>query len=629
MTKPTRTKAGKGKRVRRAPPLVEHRVLRGALLGLTATREGFEGLIGDLLAAETNDGVLLMASGDQQGLDAIGHVHGAPRRAMQAKRYGDTARLDQTALLGEMDRAAGGFQGIDCWVLATTKELLGKEREALGNHAELLGWGLIVLDWSPVLPRLPRLAVLCASHMDVALGRLPHLRPELEAIAADPGFAQARDMVARELTAADTGFAAAQRAARRQLDRVFEDGAAARTIAGMSPAFLAEAPPVVRTALRDAGEAWWAGPQQVLVQLGMEGMGKTWGALDLLHFLGSRPNGPLPVVIDSRRALSSADGLEAVVAVLTDIGEQPGLRQQDARRFWLRRLALWSASAEGARPQILVLVDGLDELDPFDWRGWMAPLLTRERRGLFRILLTCRDDDWTRRIQLDDMLPADTVPASVGRFAPSERDAYLTGRGIDLNTVSDQVLEAALHPRTAFHVTRLADELGDMTRITREQLLLRDFSNRHLLKGGAMDADGFMDLVSAQANAAQAAALEQRAFRVTTGALIEAAADISGYDKDRMRSVLSDLVSSGWLERDPDRPLLLTFKDSALPDAVGFALAGSVRRLPVDAALQEIDRFLEPWGADDLVEKVLRTLATALLVHPSVDDALCVAILER
>lgn len=629
MSMSPRTKAGSGQRARRPAPPVAHRVVRDALLRLTATRDGFEGLIGDLLAAATDGGVRIMASGDQQGLDAIGPADGAPRRAMQAKRYGDTAKLDQTALLGEMARASAAVRGIDCWILATTKELLGKEREALGNHAETLGWGLIALDWSEAMPGLPRLATLCASHVEIAVARLGSCRPELEAIAADPGFAQAQAIVSRELAGADTGFAAAQRVGRTQLARIFEDGAAARTIAGKSPAFLAEAPPVPRAALRAAGDAWWSGPQQVLVQLGLEGMGKTWGALDLLRALGSGTGGPLPVVIESRRASASADGLEAVVDVLSEIGNHAGLRLQDPRRFWHRRLSLWSAAIDGPRPQLLVLVDGLDELDPFDWRSWLAPMMTLERRRLFRIVLTCRDDDWTHRVQLDDMLALDSVRASVGRFTPEERDAYLAERGIDPGDVSEQVREAALHPRTAFHLTRLAGELGDLKRITREQLLLRDFSNRHLLKGGALDANGFKALASAQAKGAQAAALQQQAFRITPGALLNTAADISGHDRDRMRSVLSDLVSAEWFERDPDQTHLLTFKDAALPDAVGFALADAVRRLSADAALQEIDRFLEPWGADDLVEKVLRTLATALVVDHSVEDALCVAVLER
>ena len=439
-------------------------------------------------------------------------------------------------------------------------------------------------------------------------------------------FAATSAALAAELRATAGGFALAQRAAQRQLERIFVDAAAARTIAGPSPAFLAAAPPVPRASLRATGEVWWAGSQQVLVQLGQEGVGKTWGALDLVRLLGAAPDGPLPVVISAGRASDDRDALEAVVSVLVDIGEFAGMRASDAREFWHERLLVW-AGQPGAR--LVVLIDGLDELDPFDWATWLAPLLTQRWQGLVRIVLTCRDDDWAHRIRLDEALPADTERGAVTRFLPEERDAYLASRGVVPGKVSDQVLGAALHPRTAFHLTRLAAELGDLTRITREQLLLRDFHNRHLLKGGALDADGFRALVIAQATAAQAAALEQRAFQVTPGALIDSAADISGYDRGRMRTVLSDLTSGAWFERSGAGAHLLSFRDESLPDAVGLALADLIRPLPADAALQEIDRFLEPWGADDLVERVLRTCATALIVDGSVGHPLCAAVLQR
>ncbi|QXT35816.1 putative lipase [Sphingomonas sanguinis] len=427
----------------------------------------------------------------------------------------------------------------------------------------------------------------------------------------------------------DADFVEAQQAASMQLRRIFVDPAAARSIAGPSPALLAAAPPVARLSLREAGETWWNGDQQVLVQLGSEGMGKTWGALDLLRVLSARSNGPLPVILTAQHAAGSKDGLEAVLSALSDVGEHAGLRGGGTRKIWLERLARWATAAPELRLRLLILVDGLDEVDPFRWDTWIAPLLTEQWSGLFRLVLTCREDDWRHRVGLDEVLPVGTEQGSVTRFSTDERDEYLRSRHVDLAAVSEHVLEAALHPRTAFHLTRLAAELGDMTRITREQLLLRDFQNRQVVKGGLLTPDGFKALVITQAAAAQAAALAQQSYRVTPGALVDAAADISGYDRGQMRTVLSDLISGDWLQRDPTSAHLLVLSDSSLPDAVGFALADLVRGSGPEAALPEIDRFLEPWGADDLVEKVLRTCATALIVDPSNGDDLCEAVMER
>lgn len=605
--------------------------IHAALLSLAATRDGFEGLAAALIEAGSDGFIRLMASGDQHGLDGIEEYATGPRRAMQAKRYSDKSALDQTALLGEMARAHSQYPSIDCWILPTTQQLYGKEAIALRGFAETLGWGFVVIDWSEVGPGLPRFAVLCARYPDIAAHwpALAAVRGALDALARTAGFESAAERVLAELRAADVGFGAAQLAATAQLMRIWSDRAAARLIAGPSPALLVEAPPVPRIGLRQAVADWWPGAQPVHALLGGEGMGKTWAALDGVRELAMCDGGPLPLVISSAAAAQSTDGLAAVVVALRAVGDHARLYIDDPDSFWRRRLATWATSGEGTRPRLLVLIDGLDELSFFDWQRWIAPLLTLEQHGLFRLLLTCRPDEWSRQVGLRELGTATLSETAVGLFDAPERDAFLHSRGVDPGQVSDQVLEAALHPRTAYHLTRLAEELGDLTRITREQLLLRDFQNYHAIKGGVMGATEFEALVREMAFAAQQAALAQQAFNVTPGAMLDTAADISGHDRSRMRSVLSDLVNGRWITRDPNDSARLTFTDEGLPDAVGLALAHLVRRSGTAEALAEITRFLEPWGADDLVEKVLRTCATALIVDPGVDDALCAAVLER
>jgi len=625
--RPRRTAPRKAKK----PPSFLYPELRAGLLKLPATKDGFEGLIAGLIEAATGGRLALMSSGDQGGIDSLGDARmAAPRRAMQAKRYG-AASLKLNDLVGEMDRAAQAYPGIDCWILATTLPVLGKERETLTVQAQRLGWGFIALDWSPGLYALPRLAVLCAAFPDITTQwpQLAPLRPSLEALAQEPRFSAARDLVIRDLQAADAGFIPARSAASAYLERAYDDPAAARIIAGASPSFLKEAPPVGRAALQSQALDWFTGLAQVLLLVGEEGMGKTWAGLDALRTLGAESAGPLPVVISSQRAAKNRDGLEALVSVLTEIGEHAGLRLPDPADFWRHRLACWSQTEEGLAPCILVMVDGLDELDPFPWPDWLAPLLTAEFRGLIRLVITCRTDDWLHRITLSDLEPDRLQVESVGRFEPDERDNYLTSRGVDPERVSKPVLEAARHPRTAFHLTRLADELGDLTGITREQLLLRDFQNRRFVKDGLLSSDSFHELVSEMAALAQEAALRQERFLIGEGVVLERASAISGYEKSRMRTVLSELVSGRWCQRDPKAGNKLTFIDAALPDAVGMALAAQIRAMDVSGALVETDRFLEPWAADDLVEPVLRMCATALVVDEMVPDALCAAILER
>lgn len=602
-----------------------------ALLQLAPTREGFEGLVAELIEATSQGRLALMSSGDQAGVDAIEPRIGfAPRRAMQAKRYADSTALNQNHLLGEMDRAQMRFPGLDCWILASTKSVFGKEREDLQVHAEAKGWGLVLLDWT-LAGGLPRLATLCAAHRDITDRYVTDAaaRTELDVIAADPAFEDAVHQLRHDLQASEVGFEPARVAAAAQMDRIFSDRHAARKLAGASPTFLSQAPPISRPALDEAIRTWWTGDTSVLALLGDEGMGKTWAALGSLRALGAEPGGPLVIVIPSATAAKAADGLPAVINALVAAARHAGWSGADPDGFWRRRLAIWSAdrSAE-AEPRIVALVDGLDELDPFDWNTWLAPLLDDSVSGLIRIVLACRIDDWRRGARPSDLDPADVFEFAVSRFEVAERDAFLNSQGIQIEKVSKGVLEDALHPRTAFHVARLGAEIGDHTRITREQILLRDFRNRHEIKGGPLDPEAFEQVVIRMARDAEAAVLAQAPYRANSGEVVDLAVKVTGHDRGAMRRVLSELVSGGWVQRDPKSPHTLGFTDRFLPLAVGMALADAIQSLTVEQAVAEVDRLLEPWGADDLIEPVLRTCATILITRGA-SEALCREILRR
>jgi hypothetical protein len=92
--------------------------------------------------------------------------------------------------------------------------------------------------------------------------------------------------------------------------------------------------------------------------------------------------------------------------------------------------------------------------------------------------------------------------------------------------------------------------------------------------------------------------------------------------------VVSDLGSSGWLKRHHARPPELIFSDDRFIEAMGVALAGKLRTvIASEAAL--LEGFLESWAANDMIERWLRTCATALIVDDFAANDLLRSFLEK
>lgn len=597
-------------------------------MNLVATRDGFEGLAGLIVDRLSGSLVRLMPSGDQHGPDGVTDVEPGPRRAMQAKRYKDGTPLRLGELISEMERASRNYAFVETWVLVTTKTLLAKEAEVLNDLAEQLGWTLVVLDWS-VRQGVPALAAACAALGDEADDFItdPAARAELEALRDSGAWCAAGAMLQAQLRSADAGFEPMRLAATGGLEAIYREPAEARAQAGPSPTFLASAPPVVRERLRASLLDTWGTGAPLIALLGLEGVGKTWAALDVLWALSHEACGPLPITVSAERALATSDALTAVLDTLRAVSDRAGRRLRDPDLYWRRKLRLWR-TALATPPRIVVLVDGLDEALAVRWNAFIAPLLQSYWNGLFRVILTCREDEWRRDVGLDRGALAPAAEVKVGAFEVAERDAYLAQRGISVDQLSKDVAAAALHPRTAFHLTRLTAELPDLTRITREQLLLKDYENTWIVKDGrALDPADFHRLVCELAASVRAAAAEKQAFQAEAGQLVSLAAEIAGADRKEMRQVLSDLVGGKWLRRDADTPSRLVFQDDMLPAAIGMALAQHLRPLSHDKAASALAKFLEPWSADDLAEPLLRMCATALLVRGAPDE-LCEVVLE-
>ncbi|MBY3252173.1 hypothetical protein [Rhizobium laguerreae] len=604
-------------------------VIRKGLVGLPATRKGFEGLINALILKATGNRIDAMSSGMQNGLDGITpRQNVGPRRAMQAKKY-DKKKLEVNALVSEMRQAAVSHAYVDLWVLAITLPVHGGERATLERHADDLAWGLIILDWNNDGVALPELAVLCASHIEASCTFVtdPSFRKALLAIKRRPDFKAHSEALNKRLGAMDVGFTGASAAARKFYNRLYSDKWAAREVAGASPFLCAESPPVERGDVAQRLNRWWRSDDRDVVLTGLEGMGKTWAALAAVKAITEKSESVLPIFIHRTVAERKKNGLAAIIDRLAAISDLARFSVGTPATFWDRRLRIWADANDDAALTILVVIDGVDELEhPFNWGEWCAPIFTQEWSSLFRVMFTSREDEWRDRISLRGR-PVRDEP--IEHFSESDRDHFLQSRGVDLDKISKEVLEIARHPRTAFHVTRLKDQVGDVERLTREQLLLMDFKNLGEVKDRSMTDSVFRAVVEKMARQVQSAFASEDAHRETEGGVMTMAENATLHSRSALTFIVSDLVSSGWLKRHHARSTDLMFADDRLPEAVGMALAVELKTVNANQASSSLERFLEPWAADDIIERMLRTCATALIVDDSTPNDLLRSVLEK
>ena len=188
-----------------------------------------------------------------------------------------------------------------------------------------------------------------------------------------------------------------------------------------------------------------------------------------------------------------------------------------------------------------------------------------EARWNGRPILACRDEVWNHRLATALRPIGRWRDVAVGDFTPDERNAFLRSRRVEPAQLSTETAAAELHPRTAFHAIRLAGDLPDARRITREQVLLADFRNRELVKGpGPLSADPFQALVRDLAETAREAVLRYSMMSLSKGEVGRRAAEVSVAAQAELLRVLGGFLSGSWWRREDADPTPIAFGDAYL-----------------------------------------------------------------
>jgi hypothetical protein len=593
--------------------------LRAELLQLQPSGpDGFEGLVATALAELTGLTFRLAKSGSQFGRDAS-----TPRArfaiAMEAKRYGDSLRLEDVA--GKIWIASNELApDIDLWALCATSEMGDSVLAKLEQMLEERGISLLMLDWTAA--PIPRLAVLlAAARTKIAqwcAARIPALAAAkvnvaLAAIEADAAFASARDQLKGDASAAHAGLTALAEVNKRWCDTVFVDRAASRRAFGQYLTVSDPSRPAIpRPSLDAALEAALSTTQQspgCVAVVGPEGSGKSWLAA---RWWSAAVDKPILLVGGSQLAneIEQMEPLKTLARLIAAQGD--GDLDAQAKR-WLRRLLRWrerQAAPSSSAPRFLVVLDGLNEQSGLPWAETIVRLSVEVRKLDGRLLITCRERFWEREI-VPRLAGVDVIRVPVGDYTPEELEAVLRQRNVSMQTLSEQVRAFLRNPRICSVALDLLDRLAvQADELTIERLLL-EYWRRRLEERGDLIAHNVRDfekLLRSHANALKtdpSIQFDRDEWRMHSGAA-------QRKDGRSVENDLTEIEEGAFLHVVKDRDGFYEFKPSTVPFALGLLAARELQdelRKPNRDPAEVIDGIVEEVQGFDLVAEALRAAA--------------------
>jgi hypothetical protein len=586
--------------------------LHQALMDLPHTGgAGFEGFVRDALSELTGQEFRLMKSGPQGGVDSIGDPNGSGLVVgMEGKHYGAKTHLGLDELKSKLRDAAEEFSALDLWVLAASRSIDGGDTKALTAIGEGLGIDVLVLDWNETSAVSPSLAILCAAAPATVVHHLgTRVTADVDRLKSHPLYAAEAARLRARLTNPSIGLSAAKAAVRNWSIRQMGDPISAR-FAFDSYASL-EAPDakrIDRPAVRSALDGWWASnPQDPVVLLGQEGMGKTWAALSWWLDRSAGDDFPITLVVPARD-VASINGIDILAEALL---RATGVRDL---AFWKRRLARWSA-IETDRPIILLIVDGLNQNWGFQrWSDLLLSLNVTQWRGKISALLTCRPEHWTRRLKRlgDSRLPIAEI--EVKAFDDDELDALLGAHGVDRTALHPRLLELMRVPRLSDIAILRRDDFQKGGEITPERLVYEDWRYRYHGAQKAMSHEEFRSFIGTLGRQLE----QQLGKTIARGEILARLSADGAEERDKLEAIFSELAEGGWLVPSND-PGQFQIDTSRVPSALGLALLDDVRKGVSPEQRREIlGRHLDPLQGSDISVAILRNAATFAVIDDAV-----------
>jgi hypothetical protein len=561
---------------------------------------GFEGVVAGLMEEWTGERFYLSGSGRQFGRDAGTGPSAANSIKVECKHY-DKTSLNERELIAEITQASQSDPQLDLWVVVTTAVAKEQQVTAMSRTGDERGVTVLILDRAinrglllPFVAQYP-----AALHRLLARANVPieasHLDRLLDEIRQCPTHAASTDLLARNLRLL-VGYSDALIKARTWVDDHVKSEQAAKTAFAQKLDVRPVSGPhaVPRRALQAALDGWLSGtsdgPRTIAI-VGEEGSGKTWATIDwLIGRQGSTEKFPLVAVATYNTIGQSPEPAMIVANALS--GALPSVRQEQLAR----RVSSWAAQADGT-PNLVLVVDGLNERPHFDWEDFLR-LLDHDpwRRGL-AVILTMRTAFFERRL-LDRRTNVVRERFDLAGYDDNELALVLDKHGRRVADLPPGLRSLVSKPRYCDWAMTHYDRLVSSNDFTVPRLIFEDWRDRYERKAhkGHLDHAGFEQVI---AEAAKRARTRNRFNeRDIAGLLPPSAAE---------EQVLDQLISGGVFTRSSGKAEPYAVNTLPLIHGLSLLLVDTL----TDAHAQDRDldeelaKWLEPHADMDLKGDIL------------------------
>ena len=429
--------------------------LREALLALHHSGpNGFEGLLGIVLASVTGQSFRLAKSGSQRGRDGDSAFNGGATY-FEGKRYRTSPKpAEITAKLFDLIQDDAGQ--VDLWILGASCEVAAQTASSLRGFCEKSGIGAVLLDWSNNDLGALLVAVVHANQRakdfiaDNLRGK-PKAHLTKDALLAIDHFTKHPALPARlaalrtALSAEEAGLGQARVRNRQWLTDTLSSRVSARAAFGqpLAPRDQSGLAGIARSLEAKLASAFTGqAAAEIYAVIGPEGVGKSWLAAST--WLACTTASIL--IISPAEDLLAPEATNDFESFLIDklIAQTGGQRSERAKERWRRRIKGWRANPIPKNVRVTMVFDGLNQPLKADWSKTLDNTASELAKLGGCLVITTRSTHWTH---LKNTLACRVVEVPVVQWTIVELEGILKSRNIAVSKVKADVLQSLRNPR--------------------------------------------------------------------------------------------------------------------------------------------------------------------------------------